>query len=262
MLREIRYFLMLSKHNIQGLLQYRVDFIITFLSGLLMQTVGIVFLVVLFSNVPEIRGWSLNEVALLYGCSFFSEGILTFWFQGTTSLAYYVRTGLFDVFLTRPISVTSQVIGAQTNLGGLGTAITGVVVIVRAISALGVEASVFSLVAFVTLMIVGVVIRVNLNFATTSLSFWLRASSGTADLVYATQEFGKYPIEVYPIGLRILLLTIIPHSVVTYIPAAVLLGRVGPVIGLGCASISCGAMILARRWTLARALKRYESSGH
>ena len=66
-MRTIRIFFQMTGANLRGLMSFKTDFLVSFFAGLLSQTIGLLFLSVLFQNIPAIAGWTVYEVAILYG---------------------------------------------------------------------------------------------------------------------------------------------------------------------------------------------------
>lgn len=262
MFRNIKMYLRFSAQNVRALMEFKNDFVVSTVAGAVMQTVGLIFLFVLFGNISSIGGWSLYEVALLYACMMISEGMLTLLFQGTSSLTYYVRTGNFDRFLLRPLDVTVQILGSQINFAGLGTVVTGIAVIVVSLYKLDTPISLGLILLFVVNIVFGVCIRVNLNLATTSLAFWLIATGGLSTMVYNTQDFGKYPLSIYPTVIRVVLLTVIPHAMISYVPTCLILGKLSVLPWIFAVPASMIFMIFLRKFIYSHALKRYESAGN
>ena len=63
--------------NLKVRLSYRADFIVNFVTTLMYSVVQILFFWAIFKQVPEIRGWDLNEVLVIYGFSELSWGIFS-----------------------------------------------------------------------------------------------------------------------------------------------------------------------------------------
>ena len=73
-MKNLRIFVQMTGTNLRGLMSFKVDFLVSFFAGLLSQTIGLLFLGVLFQNISEVAGWTVFEAAILYGYMFFGEG--------------------------------------------------------------------------------------------------------------------------------------------------------------------------------------------
>ena len=261
MKRSVIMYLRLSQQNVKARLEYKGDFIISTVAGTLLQTFGLVFIFVLFQNIRSVAGWNLYEVALLYGCIMMGEGAYTLLFQGVTGLTYHVRMGTFDRFMLRPLPLTTQLLGSQINFAGLGTMVTGAAVIAYSLARLPGSPGAPHLLLFMANVFLGIVIRVNINLAVASVSFWLIAAGGVASLAYSAQEFGKYPVTIYPLAVRVILFTVLPFAVISYVPVCLLVGRLALWPYALAVPASLVFITFLRCRLFSKAVKSYESSG-
>ena len=260
-MRYIRLYFQMMSANLRGLMAFKADFLVSFFGGFLSHTIGLVFMGVLFLNGPEVAGWNVYQVALLYGYIFVAEGVFTIGFQGTIGFWYQVRYGNVDRYLLRPIPVTLQIYGKNINLAGLGTGLTGLFVISYSWGKLALPATPGRILLLVLSLVFGAVIRVNLNFAASILSGLLEGATDLGDTVENMREMGKYPLDIYPKAFRVILLSLIPYAAISYVPASVLLGKTDPVFFWA----QPGAMvliILLRIWLYRKAMEKYEGAGN
>lgn len=261
-MRNLYLYLRMSIQNIRALMEYKNDFIVSTVAGAVWQAVGLVFLFALFNNIQAIAGWTLYEVALLYACVMFSEGTLTFLFQGTTGFTYYIRSGQFDRFIVRPVNILTQILGMQINFAGLCTMITAIGLMIVSLYKLQVSISFGDLLLLTGNLAMGVYIRINMNVSAAAFSFWTVSSAKFNTLFYNMQSFAKYPLTIFPKSIQILLVTVLPHAMISYVPVCLLLKKIPiwPYILAVPASvvfISCFRKIL-----FAKAVRNYESAGN
>lgn len=260
-MRYLRIFLQMTAANLRGLMSFKVDFLVSFFAGFLSQTIGLVFLGVLFQNIPEVAGWNVYEVALLYGYMFVSEGILTLFFQGTNGLWRQVRIGNFDRYMVRPLPVTLQIYGLQTNLAGAGTSVTGLVVILYSLGNLDLVFPWWKVVLLVASLVLGAVIRVNINFASSCIAVITQGGIGGTNTIYKIQELAKYPMDIYPRVFRVILVSLIPFAAISYIPAVVVLDRADPLFWLAL-PVATVLIVVIRKGMFYKALNCYEGAGN
>lgn len=262
MLRNIKMYLRFSGQNIHALMEYKNDFLVSTIAGAVWQTVGLVFLFALFSSIRSVGGWTLYEVALLYACVMFSEGVVTFGCQGaSTGTAHKVRTGEYDRFMVRPLPIMTQLLGCQINFAGLCTAVTSIAVMIVSVYRLAVDPSAIQVICFILSLLIGVWTRLNIDVAASSLGFFTGGGS-TLALVRSTQAFGRYPVSIFPKLIRYLLFSVLPHGMISYIPTCILLGKlpVWPYF----LSVPAAAVFTTwiRRFIFGKLMKRYESTGN
>lgn len=260
-MRYIRLYFQMMSANLRGLMAFKADFLVSFFGGLLSQTIGLVFMGVLFLNVPEVAGWNVYQVALLYGYMFVAEGVFTLGFQGTNGLWRQAQHGDFDRYLLRPIPVTLQIYGKNINLAGLGTGLTGLCVMAYSWGKLALPTTPGRILLLILSLVFGAVIRVNINFAASILPVWVEGASGFKGMVEKMWEMGKYPLDIYPKAFRVILLSLIPYAAISYVPASVLLGKTDPVFFWAMPG-AMALIILLRIWLYRKAMEKYEGAGN
>ena len=107
----------------------------------------------------------------------------------------------------------------------------------------------------------GAVIRVNINFGSSVLGMILEGGGGIKGTLERVQEMGKYPLSIYPKAFQIILLTLIPYASISYVPAAVLLGKADLKFFL-VLPVATALCIGLRKWLFKKALEKYEGSGN
>lgn len=260
-MKKVRLFLLFELANLHGILAYKVDFFVSFFAGMLYQTMGFLFLNVLFTNISSIAGWNIHELAILYGYIFWAEGILTLLFQGTHSLFDHVRVGHFDQYMIRPLSIPFQIYTRELNLAGIGTAIAGLAIIISSCVELNIKWVIWKIVILIISLCLSACIRINMNFSASLLEMILESASGIRGAIEKIQDLGKYPLEIYPRTFRILLITIIPYAAISYIPTTVLLGK-NSIMFILLLPLCTLLSIVIRKILFYKAMQFYEGSGN
>lgn len=68
-MRFLRLYKTFVKQYFKQLMEYRVDFLTGAMSFLVNQITNILFISIIFSNIPNLAGWSYNEIIFIYGFS-------------------------------------------------------------------------------------------------------------------------------------------------------------------------------------------------
>lgn len=84
--RNTRLYLKLQYIQLRTVVQYLGDFWIGILGAALMQGAGLIFLSAFFSQIPEINGWTIWEVAVLCGLALTPKGLTEFLCDGPWTL--------------------------------------------------------------------------------------------------------------------------------------------------------------------------------
>src|SRR5690242_10448456 len=113
----------------RGQMQYRVSFGLAALSSTVVTLIEFGAIMVLFSRVPRIAGWSLWEAALLYALAETSFSTAEFFGSAFDDFQLRISEGTFDRVLTRPLGTFFQVLAEELALRRLGRVLQGLLVL-------------------------------------------------------------------------------------------------------------------------------------
>lgn len=258
-LRLIRSFVAVA---FQNSLAYRANFWISLLHSLLNFGTGILAIVILFSQVEAIRGWTLASTLALLG-TYFTLGALRRLFIGPSLEALAgmdgeIWMGTFDFTLLRPVDVQFlasirywQPLALLDLFLGTGVLLVAVVQLGQALTLLGIA-------TFVLTLICAVVILYALLLGFSALVFWSPGFLFTW-LFNALFQMARYPVGLYPGWLRLVLTWVIPVGIMTTVPAQALSGDLSAATLMG--SLFLAAVLFAAATALFRTgLRRYASA--
>jgi len=171
---------------------------------------------IFFARFPEVGGWKLSDLAVLFGIVAAGFGIAGVCAGGVHSLARRITDGDLDGFLTQPKSVLLQGIGCQSRPSAWGDIASGVLLIAISgrVSPAEIPVAVWAvLLSGTTLLATAIVIH--------SSAFWIeRIQSMSQMLTDFVITFSSYPPAIFSGGLRLVLFTLVPAGFVGYLPAA------------------------------------------
>ncbi|MGN7765436.1 ABC transporter permease [Paenibacillus sp. 22594] len=261
--RNVAMYFRLMGQQVKVLLEYKIDLLIMSLSSIFTCTLGLIFLGVIFEKIPQINGWSLNQMLLIYGMVTFSEGLASLLFEGVWSLPFSINSGGLDKYLLRPLSITLQVISSKIGVNGLGNIVIGLVIVGYSLNNTGIEWTAGKVIAFLLIFLFVSMISASINLAANSISFWYKNAGISLPVsINGFHEFGKYPINIYNHAIQLILIFILPYAFIGFIPASFLFEKtLWKYLWFICpiASIYCmwGSLFLFKA-----GLKRYESAGN
>ena len=273
MKRYIKIYFKLILQHLKSILEYRVDFLIEILSVIFIQISGIIFLDVLVKDTG-ILGWSYYELLVIYGMFQIPRGIDHLLTDNLWLISYYVRRGLFDKYLTRPINVLFHIIAERFQIEAFGELIVGITILAIAIPKLSLKITFLNVIYLILFIIIGSIMYTCIKLMASSLAFWTKDSQPIVSLSYEVATFTKNPIEIYPQPLRFLLVYILPFAFTSYFPSMYILSRFGsdfegldwviiksPEGLLLQGFITMFFFILIALFIWNKGLKRYESAG-
>jgi viologen exporter family transport system permease protein len=219
----------LAGANIRAQLQYRVSFVIDLTATFLLSFLDFLAVLILFHNVPRLAGWSVHEVAFLYGSSAIAFALAELLVGHSEQLAMRLRTGTFDVLLARPRGTLYQVAASELPLRRLGRVLQGLVVFVYALAGVNIDWT-FGRVAMLFAMVpTGVLLFASMWVVALCLLFWtVDGNEFSNAFTYGGQTMTQYPIDIYGQWLRRFLAYLVPTAFVCYFPSLYLLGKNDP----------------------------------
>ena len=260
-LRLVGHFVSLS---LRSQMQYRASFVLQTI-GIFCVT-GIEFLGVwaLFARFGSLRGWSLGEVALLYGMVNVAFALAELVGRGFDTFPGMVQRGEFDRVLLRPRSTALLVAAREVHLMRVGRMVQGVAVLGWAMAAVDVVWTPARVTLLVCAVAGGVCLFVGLFVILATMSFWTIESLEVMNTVtYGGVETAQYPLAIYRGWFRRFFTYVVPLACVNYFPALAILGKGGggagwvawlsPMIGL---AFLCATLGL---WTVG--VRHYHSTG-
>src|SRR2546428_4322901 len=231
--------------------QYRASLAIDVAGSVLFGVLDIVSVVVLFRVTPALGGFGFAEVFLMTALASCACATADLVVGNVERLRQYVRSGLFDALLARPLSSLAQLMAMDVATRRVGRLAFGVVMLVLASANAPVEFTPARLALLTVTPIAGAVIFGAVFVATAAVAFWWIESGEIANgLTYGGLNFTQYPITIYGPMLRRLFAFGVGFAFVAYYPALALLDRPDPLGGpalLGYAAplVAAGAVAVA-----------------
>ena len=100
--------------------QYRTSFFLYLIGQTLAAGFDFVQIAAIFSNVDALAGWTVEQVALLYGFSGVAFGIADLFISPIDRAGFHIKAGTFDGFLIRPVGTIWQLAATEFGLRRLG----------------------------------------------------------------------------------------------------------------------------------------------
>lgn len=232
MKRSASIYIRLLSVQIRSQMVYRVSFWFEMAAMAITMFMFFGSLALIFNRFGNLGGWSLGEVAFLWGLVEFSFGSMDMIFSGFDPQVFgrLVRLGTFDQMLLRPVNVTIQVLGSKFLLRRLARMAEGALIFTLALWMVEIEWTLFKLL-YLPLVIFGMICFFGGLFVTgATISFWTIESLEAMNIfTYGGSEMIAYPMHIYPAWLRNTFTYVIPAIFLNYYPALYFLDKSDPV---------------------------------
>jgi ABC-2 type transport system permease protein len=211
------------------------------------------FWIVLLSRVPQIRGYELGDVAVLYGVVAIAHGLAVFVAGGLSHLSRVIHDGELDALIAQPKPTLLYALGLRSQPSGLGDIVSGVAMV-----ALSDRVGLLGIPIVIAAGLAGAVVLVATAVVLHSAAFWLgRTESASRNLYDVTLTFSLYPDTLFTGPMRWILFTLIPAGFVGYLPAELIRAPSGwTAVGVGLGVTAYGALAA---WIFQRGLRAYSS---
>jgi ABC-2 type transport system permease protein len=239
--------------NLKATLMLRGAFVMQVVFMVLNNLTFFVFWWVLMRRVPELRGWRLGDIQVLFGVVAAGFGTAVTLAGGVRHLGRFIDDGELDTLLTQPKPVLLHALGLRSQASGLGDVLSGIALIGwsgqvswRALPLLG-----FAIVA-------SALVFVACGIVFFSLAFWLgKVETAARQLWELLITFSLYPEPLFGGVLRLVLFTLLPAGFVGYVPAR--LAQSPSVARALLLAVAAGTYLAIAAIVFDRGLKRYTS---
>lgn len=264
----LNLYLRLLGVQLHSQLQYRFSFLLDLLATALMVLVEFASIALVFDRFGTIQGWTLGEVAFLYGLVEIAFGLMDMIFSGfdPPHFGQAVRRGSFDQLLLRPVNITVQVLGSLLELRRLGKIAFGTAILAYGLQHTAIVWTAAKLL-YLPLVLAGMVCFFGgLFMIGATITFWTVDSIEVMNiLTYGGSYVISYPMHIYEKWLRGFFTFLVPAIFLNYYPALYFLGRVDPLGYPAFAPflapfVGAGMLLLGRaswRW----GIRHYQSTG-
>jgi len=246
----------------KGRLAYRADFVAGLISDVLYQSVAIIFMLVVFQQVPTLAGWRQEEVFFIYGYFLWPYAFFGCLSGGVWDLTdRYIVKGELDRLLVRPANSLFQLMLEGVAMESLVGLVTGTAIMAWAGSQLDLAWRWYDPFLMLILTAGSTLVYLGVYFSFACLGFWYDGRTGILPLLWNLNNYGRYPVSIYNQALKVLLSWVLPFAFVGFFPAAYFLRREAflfwaaatPLMGLAFFGL---AVLLWRA-----GLKRYHGTG-
>ena len=248
--------------ELKRMMEYKSDFIIGIIGFLLGQFFNMLFLWIIFSQIPSLMGWTLEQILFIYGFSLIPKGIDHLLFDNLWAIGHFtVRKGDFDKYLTRPINTLFHVMVERLQIDALGELIIGIALICITLPSVAIEWSFLKILLIIIVIPFATLIYTGIKTATAAIAFWTKRSGNITYMLYMVNDFAKYPVTIYNNVVRSIITYIIPFAFTAFYPASYILTGENPIFCIGGTVIAAVALMTIGILIWNRGVRAYESAG-
>ncbi|MEU0299499.1 ABC transporter permease [Streptomyces sp. NPDC006175] len=232
---------------LRSTMAYRASFVMTTVGNFVSTAFDFVTIMLMFAHVDVLGGFTLPEVALLYGTSATAFGLSDLVLGSMDRLGRRVRDGTLDTLLVRPVPVLAQVAADRFALRRLGRITQGLLVLGYALWTLDIDWSPLKVVMLPLMVLSGAAIFGAVFVVGAAFQFYAQDASEVQNaFTYGGTTMLQYPPTVFAKDLVRGVTFVVPLAFVSWLPALYVLGRdypldlpgwvafLPPVVAVGC----------------------------
>ncbi len=169
---------------------------------------------IFFRQFKDVAGWNFNDMIVLMAVGTGGYGLMQICFGGVRNLSKIILSGDLDPFMTQPKNLLLHVAGSKSLSKGWGHLMTTVLLII-----LGEITAPHSILLIVISIFSGCLVFTAINIIAHSLPFWMGSVEGVSKKYCdALFLFALYPTNIYSGVLQVIMFTLIPAGVISYLP--------------------------------------------
>lgn len=251
---------------IRSAMAYRATFVMLTVGQFVITGLDFVAIWVMFGHTPQLGGFNLREVALLYGVTTLSIGIADLLVGGIEQVGKRIRDGSLDTMLVRPVLPFAQVAADRFGLRRIGRISQGLVVFVIALATVDVDWTFGKALMMPLAIICGVVIFVDIFTLGAAFQFVAKDAAEVSNaFTYGGTTMTQYPPTIFAKEVVRGAMFVIPLAFVNWMPMLYVLDRPDPT-GLPyflrfCSPVAAAALTAVAMFAWSMAIRSYRSTG-
>ncbi|MET7861522.1 ABC transporter permease [Streptomyces sp. NPDC005318] len=263
----VRAYGLIASMWLRSTMAYRASFVMTTFGNFAATFFDFVAIMLMFAHVDELGGYSLPEIALLYGASGTAFGLADLVLGSMDRLGRRVRDGTLDTLLVRPVPVLAQVAADRFALRRLGRITQGLLVLGYALVTLDIAWTPVRVAVVPLMLLSGAAIFGAVFVGGAAFQFFAQdAAEVQSSFTYGGNTLLQYPPTVFAKDLVRGVTFVVPLAFVNWLPALYVLGRPYP-LGLPEWVAFLPPVVAGVCWVLAGAawragLRSYRSTGN
>ncbi|GFE24474.1 transporter [Streptomyces nigrescens] len=251
---------------VRAALAYRTSFVMMTIGSFAANGLDFVAIMMMFSQIEALGGFTLPEVAFLYGTSGIALGLADLLLGSIEGLGRRIRDGTLDTLLLRPVPVFAQIAADRFALRRVGRVTQALLVLGWALPRIEVDWTVGRVLMVPLMAVCGTAIFAAVFTAGAAFQFWAQdAAQVQNSFTYGGNALLQYPPTVFAKELVRGVTYLVPLAFVNWLPALRLLGHPDPLglpgwvdfLGPVVAALMCTGAGLA--WRVG--LRGYRSTG-
>ncbi|MFH1638078.1 MAG: ABC-2 family transporter protein [Candidatus Woesearchaeota archaeon] len=261
MIKHLRLWLRALEIEFCREMAYKWNFVLKMFSLAVMDMIGPIVMLIIYSTTSGIPGWSFEEFILF-------QGTLTLVFGlGHTLIMLFpervitgVRKGSLDKDLVKPYNPLTYFLLTSWDIEGIAEVVVGLGLIGWAAVKLNLAIFSVNTLLYLILIVTALVFVYSIMIIISAIAIIFVKSHSLYELFFSITRLGKYPFDIYNSGMVFFLTFILPIGVAAFYPVEALLGKLG-ILGLFKVVLPVIAFLFVSLALWNYGIKKYTSAG-
>lgn len=242
--RTYNIFKVLFKFRFRIMKTFKLDSILSIASNIISLVGSILFWLLISESGFELAGWSYRDVLVFIALSEMFYGFEQNVFASASEFWRVIYMGGLDVQMVRPFDVRVRFILMNIDYVGLLLSFVkvGVIIMVSGARLVFSKMLLAILVIFVACYVL-MLIRLMVSY----LAFKYGKTDVVTQLCDSITKFNKYPLVIFPMVIRIIMMVVVPFYFFSTFPAEYVLGKINGVTIIYMLCALLGNVVL---WTI------------
>jgi ABC-2 type transport system permease protein len=221
--RYLKIYFLIESQYIKARLQYRADFFISSI-GMVITSITTIFMFwVLFDSIPDLAGWTFDELLFIYAFYLLAIVPLQIFFDHIWQLRWHVTDGTFIKYYFRPLNMMFYYMSEMFDVKGLSQLALGIVAMLYASHRLHIAWDVPRLALLFAAWLGSALVIISILVIASSLAFWMQNSFPVLNFAWKVREYAQYPMTIFDGLFRFVFTYLIPIGFVAFYPAQLFL---------------------------------------
>ena len=226
---ELRAYAALLGGQWRSLMSYRASFVVEMITNIGGTALDVIAVLVIFRATRTLAGFTLPEAILMVSLSSCAFNLADFVVGNIDRLKTYVRTGMMDSVLVRPLGALAQLVLMDLPLRKGLRLVLAIAVLTVALRVNDIDWTAARVALVIIVPFAGGIFFGSIFVLSASLAFWWVDSGELGNaFTYGGRDFTSYPVGVYAGWFRWIFAYCLGFGFVSYQPALALLGLADP----------------------------------
>lgn len=219
------YLKALSMH-LKSELEYRVSFILSFISQIFVFFTYYFVILALFAKFEHIKGFTMYEVLLCFSIIQFGFSFNEVFARGIDKFDNLIIKGDFDRLLVRPRNIILQVLCSDSDFVKVSRIIQSLIILIISLSHLSIKWNVMRIITLFLMLISACVIFFGIFLLAASYCFYTVQGLEVRNVFTdGGKHMAQYPIGIFQKEFVLFFTFVIPYAFVNYYPLLYLLSK-------------------------------------